>query len=281
MLYEWIEKPSLDYCVLVIPIKKTIMTWESKKDEFRTLFLYLIKEFKIDQIEDRVNLYFKEIYDNKKGISLVVESGKIVISFKGFFFLSTRAYLKIISFIDYLNKNLINFYLNRLDIKRGFVSKKGVEIFFKDLRNDFWITRSGFNSTFQPILITKKLNRSSASYFKAPDFTIVSYDKSNYIENLASKNNKIKKDEKKLNNKIIIDSFNNKYRYFILKNKKILRVEIRLISKKECEYASAIIKMNKSEHSFIAMVLIDFYRQHHITNKDKNKESKIYRSFFI
>lgn len=274
---KWIDDVSIDYLAISISVKNTSITTLTNKSDHQKLKECLFDHFKIVQ-SDQVKSYWKDIYE-KNGLNIVFENSRTVLGFKAEFFFKNKAYLIILTFIEKLKGLFLEYFVNRIDLKKHFTGKNP-NLFFTDIKKGYWIKGASRSSYYQPELFRKSDMNSRACYFKSENFFITVYSKSDQIEEIIKKLKSLKSEKSKKYYQNVVSNFNH---HINKKNKtdlKIYRAEIRLIGKKECEYMTLLLNSKLSESLFITKSLDCFYKNHSLINR-KKQESVIYKSFFF
>lgn len=182
---KWLDEVSLDYLSISINLKRETILKESQPGPFHQIKDLIFNTLKIDLSRDLKSNFNKEIFE-KNGLNIVFENRRTLLNFKGEFFYKKKAYIKIITLLHEIRKIHKDLHVKRIDIKRHLICKTPDEI-FKDIKNGYWIKKSGEQAFFQSDLIKKNQCESMACYFKSESFLITVYNKSQQIKELEKK----------------------------------------------------------------------------------------------
>lgn len=222
------------------------------------------------------NAHRFKIYE-KDGIQIQQFVSELKIDFKGQFFYSRRAFVKIQQFSIELSKLNIKHYLNRIDIRRNFKANS-LNYFLKDLLNGGWLSRVGPKSSYRPYFFSKesaKTKTNLSSVFRSDSVSFSNYFKGYTVarteEELSKK--KIKAEDRTRLERLVYaykSEHKSDYSYY--------RAELRLTNKESCERYTIFLQKRITEKTFCRTVLQSVYATYPL--KIGKQESMSFKKFF-
>jgi hypothetical protein len=266
----------VDYFGMKIVCDGGVILDQDEQDQMSDALKLIDQIFRINSSHLKNAFRFK-IYE-KDGIQIQQFVSELKIDFKGQFFYSKRAFVKIQQFSHELSKLDIKHYLNRIDIRRNFKANS-LNYFLKDLLGGGWIARVGPKSSYRPYFYTKesaKTKTNLSSVFRSDSLSFSSYYKGYTVaktEEELSKNKRIKAEDRTRLERLVYaykSEHKSDYSY--------QRAELRLNNKETCERFTIFLLKRITETTFCKIVLDAVYATYPL--KIGKAESKSFNKFF-
>lgn len=267
----------IDYFAMKVVCAGGVILEQDEQDQMSDALKLMDQIFKINSSHLKNAFRFK-IYE-KDGIQIQQFSSELKIDFKGQFFYSRRAFLKVQIFCAELSKLNIKHYLNRIDIRRNFKANS-LNYFLKDLLGGGWIARVGPKSSYRPYFYTKesaKTNTNLSSVFRSDSLSFSSYYKGYTVaktEEELSKNKKKMKAEDRTRLERLVYAYNREHK----SDYSYYRAELRLNNKETCERFTIFLQKRITEATFCKIVLDAVYATYPL--KIGKQESMSFKKFF-